>query len=179
MDCCPFNLGCFLSHPVLVENVDDTISCAANVEFTSRGDVLVKYGGKTYVTPYLFRERGWPQSCSIDFEARAFQGPNDDEPIMVRYKGSFRRKIADSNIVKIVGTIYEVKRKGLWKGQPRKIGTFVARRRIAKRPSFRKHEEEEDEYDEEFEDDFADENEDDDQEDEEEGDAYDSEEEGE
>lgn len=171
-------LGASSHTAVLVENADDTISCAANVEFTSRGDVLVKYGENTYVTPFLFCERGWPQSCSIDFEARAFQGPNDEEPIMVRYKGSFRRKIADSNIVKIVGTIYEVKRKGLWKGQPRKIGTFVARRRIAKRPSFRK-DEQEDDFDEEFEDDFANENEDDSQEDEEEGDDYDSQEEGE
>lgn len=142
-----------------VENADGIVSCAANVEFTPRGDVIVKYGEKSFVTSYLFRERGWPQSCAIEFEARAFQGPNDDEPILVRYKGSFRRKIADSNIVKIVGTIYEVKRKGLWKGQPRKIGTFVARRRLMKRqPSQAEEDNDDDDYDEEeFEEDFVDE----------------------
>ena len=143
--------------PSLVEDADTTVSCAANVEFTPRGDVIVKYGEQAFVTPFLFRERGWPQSCSIDFEARAFQGPNDEEPILVRYKGSFRRKIADSSIVKIVGTIYEVKRKGLWKGQPRKIGTFVARRRIMKRPASKEEEYDDlEEYDDEFEDDFDD-----------------------
>lgn len=110
--------------------------------------MIVKYEEKKFVTSYLFRERRWPQSCAIEFEARAFQGPNDDEPILVRYKGSFRRKIADSNIVKIVGTIYEVKRKGLWKGQPRKIGNFVARRRRVKRqPSIVEEDYDDDNYD--------------------------------
>jgi hypothetical protein len=110
----------------------------------------VKYKDEIYETTYLFRERSWPQSCSIEFEARAFQGPNDDEPVLVRYKGYFRRKLADSSIIKIVGTIYEVRRPGLWrKGRGgRKLGTFVARRRMTKKQVRR--EEEFDEYDEDY-----------------------------
>lgn len=126
------------------------MSCAANVEFTPRGEVMVKYKDETYETTYLFRERSWPQSCTIEFEARAFQGPHDEEPVLVKYKGYFRRKMADSRVIKIVGHIYEVPRKGLWrKGRRgRKIGTFVARRRLTKKETRR--EEEEDEYDDEY-----------------------------
>lgn len=66
----------------------------------------------------------------------------------MRYKGYFRRKMADSNVIKIVGHIYEVPRKGLWrKGRSgRKVGTFVARRRLSKRETRREFEEEEEEY---------------------------------
>jgi hypothetical protein len=130
---------------------DSPISCAANVEFTPRGDVLVKYQNQTYETSYLFRERSWPQSCTIEFEARAFQGPYDEEPVLMRYKGFFRRKLVDSNVIKIVGYIYEVPRKGgMWRGggKGRKVGTFVARRRLVKRET-RNKEEKEVQYDEE------------------------------
>ena len=129
--------------------------------------MLVTYQNQTYVSTYLFRERSWPQSCTIEFEARAFQGPQDEEPVLMRYKGFFRRKLVDSNVIKIVGYIYEVKHKGrrLWQGgggKGRKVGTFVARRRLIRREPRRIEEEEhydeeydveefnEEEYDEEF-----------------------------
>lgn len=129
---------------------DEPISCVANVEFSPRGEVIVKYKDDVYETTYLFRERSWPQSCSIEFEARAFQGPNDEEPVLMKFKGYFRRKMADSSVIKIVGNIYEVPRQGLWrKGRTgRKVGTFVARRRMTKREV--REEDEFDEYDDEY-----------------------------
>lgn len=128
------------------DSVETPISCAANVEFTPRGDVLVKYEEEIFDTTYLFRERHWPRSCVIEFQARAFQGPNDDKPVAMVYKGYFRRKLADSRVIKMVGTIYEVPRKGMWQsgGQGRKVGTFVARRRLVKRQASREEEEEDD-----------------------------------
>jgi hypothetical protein len=129
---------------------DTPISCAANVEFVPRGDVLVKYQDETFETTYLFRERSWPQSCTIEFKARAFQGPHDEKPVLMHYKGFFRKKLVDSNVIKIVGYIYEVPRKGgMWGGgrKGRKVGTFVARRRLVKRG---KREKEEEKYDEEY-----------------------------
>lgn len=71
----------------------------------------------------------------------------------MRYRGFFRRKLVDSNVIKIVGYIYELPRKGgMWRGggKGRKVGTFVARRRLVKRETRRKEEEEQ--YDEEYDD---------------------------
>ena len=119
----------------LDQSVGDKFStvCAANVEFTPKGDVMVKYDDQTFVTPFLFRERTWPQSCTVEFEARAFQGPHDEKPVLMRYKGYFRRKLADSNVIKIVGDIYAVSKTGWRRGDGKRIGSFVARRRLLKR----------------------------------------------
>ena len=110
--------------------------CAANVEFTSRGDVLVRFEGRTTATPYIFRERQpyWPQSsATIEFEAKAFQGPQESSPqVLLRYKGYFRRKLADPSVIKIVGHIYAVQKLGWRRGDGKKIGSFVARRRLQK-----------------------------------------------
>lgn len=121
----------------------------------------MKYQDKTYETTYLFRERTWPRSCTIEFEARAFQGPHDEEPVLMRYKGFFRRKLVDSNVIKIVGYVYQVPRRGgRWGGgrKGRKVGTFVARRRIVKRG--KREKEEEQHYDEEYDEEDFDEDED-------------------
>jgi hypothetical protein len=120
----------------LDQSIEDHAVCAANVEFTPRGDVIVKFFGddtKLFATQYLFRERNWPQSCTIEFEARAFQGPNDSSPVLMKYKGYFRRKLADPSVVKIVGHIYTVQKKGWRRGDGKKVGTFVARRRLTKK----------------------------------------------
>jgi hypothetical protein len=126
------------------------------VEFTPRGEVVVKFEDEVFTTTYLFRERSWPQSCTIEFEARAFQGPNDEKPVLMRYKGYFRRKMADSSVIKIVGHIYLIQKKGLRRGDGRRIGSFVARRRLTKprlrRPEEDDYEEEDDEFEEDFDD---------------------------
>lgn len=110
-------------------------ACAANIEFTPRGDAITKYKGEESVTGYLFQSRKWPLSCTIEFEADAFQGPGDEVPVRYYYKGSFRRKIADKNVIKIVGKIYEVKKGRFGRGNicGLEVGSFVARRRIVAR----------------------------------------------
>lgn len=119
----------------LDQSIGDKLStvCAANVELTLKGDVIVNYDDQTFVTPFLFRERNWPQSCTIEFEARAFQGPHDEKPVLMRYKGYLRRKLADSNVIKIVGDIYAVSKTGWRRGDGKRIGSFVARRRLIKK----------------------------------------------
>jgi hypothetical protein len=107
-------------------------ACAANIEFTPRGDAITKYKGEENVTGYLFQSRNWPLSCTIEFEADAFQGPGDEFPLRYYYKGSFRRKIADKNVIKIVGKIYEVRKGRFGRGNTSgvEVGSFVARKRI-------------------------------------------------
>ena len=118
---------------------ESAVSCAANVELTPKGDVVTKYKEEEYQTVYLFKSRSWPRSCSIEFEARAFQGPGDDVPVSYLYKGTFRRKMADRGVVKIVGKVYEIPKKGgFWRkgggasGPGVEVGSFVARRRISR-----------------------------------------------
>ena len=111
---------------------EDTVACAANIELTMRGDVRVTFEGEVYESIYHFQERKWPRSCTIELEARAFQGPGDREPIRYWYKGYFRRKLADKSVIKIVGTIYECERSRFGKSfkRGREVGSFVARKRI-------------------------------------------------
>ena len=111
-------------------------SCAANIELTMRGDVLVTYEGQEFRTPYYFAERSWPRSCTIQFEARAFQGPRDKEPVNMLYVASFRKKIADRNVIKMIGKIYQIthtKGKFPFGGNASTktlVGTFTARKRF-------------------------------------------------
>jgi len=120
-------------------------SCAANVELTMRGDVLVTYQAEEFRTPYYFSERSWPRSCTIQFEARAFQGPRDEQPVNMLYVASFRRKIADRNVIKMVGKIYQITHsKGKFpfrgsKSQKTLVGTFTARKRFTPPSSQRGH----------------------------------------
>jgi hypothetical protein len=78
-------------------------------------------------------ERSWPLSCTIEFDAFAFQGPNDKEPIRLFYKGTLRRKLLKSSIIQIRGKIYE-EEELRWRlrrtVQLTQIGTFVGRRRV-------------------------------------------------
>jgi len=107
-------------------------ACAANIEFTPQGDAVTKYEGEENSNGYLFQSRSWPRSCTIEFEAEAFQGPGDEVPMRYYYKGSFRRKVADKSVIKIRGKIYEVKKGRFGRGSGRglEVGSFVARRRI-------------------------------------------------
>lgn len=119
----------------LDQSVGDS-ACAATIELTPRGDVITRYEGEESSTGYLFQSRKWPRSCTIEFEAAAFQGPSDDRPVRYYYRGSFRRKMADKNVIKITGKIYEVKvsRFGRGKSGPgEEVGSFVARRRISRK----------------------------------------------
>jgi hypothetical protein len=135
-------------------------ACAANIEFTFNGDVITRYDEEESVTGYLFQSKSWPRSCSIEFEANAFQGMYDERPVRYYYKGCFRRKMADRSVIKIVGKIYEVKQGRFWKGKNApgvagvEVGSFVARKRIqATKAAARgkgEHDIDEDYYDDEY-----------------------------
>lgn len=117
-----------------------TTTCAANVELTPRGDVVTRYskgGGNSdeeqvKLSPYTFTERSWPRSCAIEFEARAFQGPGQEEPTNMLYKATFRRKLADTSVIKMEGKIYRVSggNRRWSKKRVELVGTFTARRRV-------------------------------------------------
>lgn len=107
------------------------VTCAANINFTAKGDAVTKYMGIEHRTRYHYKARSWPRSSIIEFEARAFEGPNDPTPISYIYKGSFRRKLADSSVLRLAGKIYEI-RKGRFGGGKRRgdlIGKFYGRRK--------------------------------------------------
>jgi hypothetical protein len=69
--------------------------------------------------------RSWPQKCSIEFEATAFQGPRDKEPISLFYKGYFKRSLMNPRVVLIRGKVYKLSGNLLWKRQV-KCGKFKA-----------------------------------------------------
>jgi len=105
-------------------------SCVANVELNGKGGVKTVYEGEIMLSEYTFTERAWPRSCKIEFQAKAFQGPSDEYPVNMLYKGYFRRKVLDNKIIRIEGKIYALSGKGMFKRQV-PIGTFTARKRIA------------------------------------------------
>jgi hypothetical protein len=62
-----------------------TVTCPATIEFTEQGQVITAFEGKLFTSEYKFTERPWPRKCTIQFEATAFQGPNDKEPVSYLY----------------------------------------------------------------------------------------------
>ncbi|CBJ31970.1 conserved unknown protein [Ectocarpus siliculosus] len=102
--------------------------CAATVEFRRDGTVATSFDGRETVSDFTFRAHAWPRACTIEFEAKAFQGPWDEEPVWKVYKGSFSRKLLDPKIIMLEGTIYDVTGKMMWKRRV-KSGKFTARRR--------------------------------------------------
>ena len=139
------------------EKEENSISCVANIEFTSKGDAITYYNQTKYTFPFYFKSKTWPRSCTIEFQAYAFQHvPNNNNQDITTpsithyyYKGYFRRKLADSSVIKIVGKIYQVEKIPTWKQIITKssysksstsittkpgiqVGTFVARRRLSR-----------------------------------------------
>ena len=104
------------------------ISCPATIEFVEDGTVVTLCDGQKYESEYVFKERPWPRKCSIYFQARAFQGPKDQEPVNMFYKGYFKRSIMNPNVLLIRGKIYKLAGKMFWK-QQHKAGTFKATKR--------------------------------------------------
>jgi hypothetical protein len=104
------------------------ISSPATVEFTEDGTVITTCDGQTYESEYVFKERPWPRKCSIYFQARAFQGPKDKEPVNMFYKGHFKRSMMNPDVVLIRGKVFKLAGKMFWK-QQLKAGTFKATKR--------------------------------------------------
>ena len=161
----------------------DPIGCVANVELTAFSEAVVRYAEdnndndndenneETLITPYLFTNRKWPRTSTIEFRAFAFQGPHDKRPKEYIYVGGFVRKMADRSVVKIVGVMYEVKKSKFKMGgimerfgggtgagtgaRGREVGSFVARRRMTTSKSSLSHQNgggnrHNDEYDDEY-----------------------------
>ena len=102
-----------------------SITCPASLEFTEDGKVITTFEGKIFTSNYKFTERPWPRKCTIQFEAVAFQGPKDKEPISMFYKGYFKKSIMNPNVVLIRGKVYKLLGNLFWK-QQKKCGLFKA-----------------------------------------------------
>lgn len=109
----------------------DEILCAANIEMDARGKCFTTYEGKKVDSEYNFIERAWPRFCTIEFTAKAFQGPHDKEPVAMFYKGHFTRKVMDRSVIKIEGKIYALRGRGMFQKKVC-VGTFVARKRLGR-----------------------------------------------
>lgn len=132
------------------------VEASAVVEFTKEGDVILQNAAtnQTFRSSFTFSKQKWPASAKIEFAARAFVVPsdndNDDEnnnndasdgekpppppppPPLYFYRGYVHRKVADASVIKIKGKIYRIQKTG-WRGNTVKhvlIGTFEARKRL-------------------------------------------------
>ena len=99
------------------------LSCPATIEFLDDSTLSTFFNDEEYKSEYSFKEKNWPQKCSISFNAKAFQGPKDAEPINLYYHGYFKRSLLNPNIIFIRGKVYSLKGKSFWK-QQKKIGKF-------------------------------------------------------
>ena len=112
-------------------NDKKVITCAANIRLDGKGNLCTTYEGNEMKSRYDFVERSWPRSCTIEFEARAFQGPSDSEPVNMFYKGYFTRKVMDRSVIKIEGKIYALRGRGVFKKRVL-VGNFTARKRLGR-----------------------------------------------
>lgn len=102
-----------------------SITCPASLEFTEDGQVITSFEGKVQTSEFKFIERPWPRKCTIQFEAAAFQGPSDKEPVSMFYRGHFKKSMLNPNVVLIRGKVYKLTGSMFWKKQ-KKCGTFKA-----------------------------------------------------
>ncbi|KAG5184377.1 hypothetical protein JKP88DRAFT_277156 [Tribonema minus] len=63
------------------------VPCVATLELRADGAVATRFQGRDLLSDFEFTAHAWPRACAIAFEARAFQGPRDPEPVLMRYKG--------------------------------------------------------------------------------------------
>ena len=101
------------------------VSCPATVEFCEDNVVYSYFNDNEFTSEFIFKERNWPRACTITFQAEAFQGPRDEEPRRMLYKGRFKRSIMNPNVIFIRGSIFKLSGKLMWKSK-RKVGTFKA-----------------------------------------------------
>ena len=137
------------------------LASVATVEIDTRQRIIIIRNAATNETwrePYTFQKTKWG-TFRTEFMARLFviQG----QPRYYGYRGTWQRKLADPKVLKLVGTIYTLRKnrlsKGFSFGSP--IGTFVARRRLQYQedeelPDGEDGDEDEYEVDEEDDDDF-------------------------
>jgi len=101
------------------------VACPATIDLLDDGSVITTCDGQEYKSEYIFKERAWPRKCTISFQARAFQGNKDKEPVAMFYKGYFKRSIMNPSVVLIRGKVYRLSGKMFFKRQER-CGKFKA-----------------------------------------------------
>jgi len=104
------------------------VACPATIELHEDGSVVTICDGQEFKSEFTFKERAWPRKCTISFQARAFQGTKDKEPVPMFYKGYFKRSIMNPNVVLIRGKVYRLSGKLFFKRQER-CGKFKASKR--------------------------------------------------
>ena len=115
---------------------DRLISSVATVELDPRRHVVIVQqpadgagSKKPWIEPYKFQKTRLG-SYKTEFVASAFLVGSKTR--RYGYRGTWQRKMADKQVLKLVGKIYELKKnrlsKGFTFGDP--VGTFVARRRV-------------------------------------------------
>ena len=90
-----------------------SINCPSTFELLKNGTVLTFYEDKVYATEYIFKERKWPRYCTIEFQARMYKGPGDKLPVMMFYKGYFKRSILNTKVILMRGRVYRISGKML------------------------------------------------------------------
>jgi len=100
------------------------VSCPATIELCDGGEARSYFGDAECVTQFTFRERAWPKYCTVSFEAEAFQGPQDDTPVRMLYRGRFKKSILNPNVIFVRGTMYRVSRNVFGAKRRTKCGKF-------------------------------------------------------
>ena len=106
------------------------VVCEATIELRGDGTVVTSYQGQEMYSQFIFKERAWPRSCSVEFEAYAFKGPYDRAPVNKYYKGYLRPKLTNNKIIIMEGKMYEVYGTYFWKSR-KEIGRFRAIKKIS------------------------------------------------
>lgn len=131
---------------------DETATTTTTTPTTAATNVIAE--------PYTFTK------SRLGFYKTSFVAPAflvGDKPRLYGYKGTWQRKVANTQIIKLVGKIYNVKRQRFGKGKGSyifdgpSVGTFVARRRIQMEEEDddeSEEEEEDDGYDDEYDEDL-------------------------
>ena len=92
---------------------DVIINCPATIHLMENGTVETYFEDKQYHTTFILTEKSWPLACRIEFEAYAFQSPYDKEPVLMKYKGYFKRSLLNPRVLLIRGRIYRTVKKSL------------------------------------------------------------------
>lgn len=104
---------------------DVFVSCPATIEFCKGNEVISYYNENEFVSEFIFKERSWPRPCTITFQAEAFQGPRDEEPVRMLYRGRFKKSLMNPKVIFIRGSIYKISGRLVWKSK-KKVGKFKA-----------------------------------------------------
>ena len=91
-----------------------SVSCPSTFELFKNGSLATSFEDKVYLSTFTFKERNWPRYCTISFEARAFKGPGDAEPVPMMYKGYFKRSIFNSKVILMRGRVFRSSGKMLY-----------------------------------------------------------------